>query len=349
MHLTAQHQPKTTLILRFSSAGDVLLTAPAVEALAKAWPNTQIIYVTKAIYAPLLAANPFIHRLETLSRGESLIQLVQRLRCYAPDAILDLHGKARSMLIKALLSTPYRATWHNQTISERVQRLLGLRNYRARSMIVSRYHTAVEQLVGRSLPACVLQHYVRDADRREAQQLLQHHNVSLERPIIGMSPGALWQTKRWPKEYYATLASKLLQHNYQVVLCGSGAEADLTAWIAQAAPGAVDLQGQLSLSGLGGLLEFCSTFIANDSGPMHMARALRIPTLAIFGSTDPAQFDFTGQGLLYKRSDCSPCSSHGRAQCPKGHFRCMSELDVQSAWQALQPLLKARHCRSVRG
>jgi len=82
---------------------------------------------------------------------------------------------------------------------------------------------------------------------------------------------------------------------------------------------------------------------------MHMARALNVPTLAIFGSTDPAQFDFTGHSLLYKPIECSPCSSHGRTHCPKKHFRCMSELDVQSAWLALQPLLNARRREPVRG
>ena len=83
-------------------------------------------------------------------------------------------------------------------------------------------------------------------------------------------------------------------------------------------------------------------FVANDSGPMHLARALGVPTLALFGSTDPGMFDFTGHHVLFAGVPCSPCSFFGRRRCPRGHFRCMLDLDVDCAWAALEPLLGKR-------
>ena len=122
---------------------------------------------------------------------------------------------------------------------------------------------------------------------------------------------------------------------------GSASEGRLGRLIAQLAPGAVDLSGQLDLQGLGGFISRCSAFVANDSGPMHMARALGVPTLAVFGSTDPAMFDFAGHSVLFAGVECSPCSFFGRSRCPRGHFRCMLELSEDRAWAALSPLLRA--------
>src|SRR2546430_12033461 len=84
-----------------------------------------------------------------------------------------------------------------------------------------------------------------------------------------------------------------------------------------------------------------TAFVANDSGPMHMARALGVPTLAIFGSTDPAMFDFAGHAMLFAGVECAPCSFFGRSRCPRGHFRCMLDLSEERAWEALAPLLRA--------
>jgi ADP-heptose:LPS heptosyltransferase len=72
---------------------------------------------------------------------------------------------------------------------------------------------------------------------------------------------------------------------------------------------------------------------------MHMARGLGVPTLAFFGSTDPGMFDFSGHHALFAGVECSPCSFYGRSSCPKGHFRCMLDLDEERGWRALQPLL----------
>ena len=97
----------------------------------------------------------------------------------------------------------------------------------------------------------------------------------------------------------------------------------------------------LGSRGLGGFVSRCTAFVANDSGPLHIARALGVPTLAIFGSTDPGMFDFAGHALLFAGVECAPCSFFGRTRCPRGHFRCMLDLTEERAWEALAPLLRA--------
>jgi ADP-heptose:LPS heptosyltransferase len=140
-------------------------------------------------------------------------------------------------------------------------------------------------------------------------------------------------------ERFGALAARVCVRGANVVLTGTSAEADLTKRVHAIAPLAVDLAGSLSLAELGGVLSHARAVVANDSGPMHMARGLAIPTLAFFGSTDPAQFRFDGHALAYAGIECSPCSLHGLARCPKTHFRCMNDLAVDHAFTLLERLL----------
>lgn len=331
--------PPTVLILRFSSAGDIVLTAPAVQALARAWPTARLVFVTHAAFVPLMAANPYLHAVVALDRREPFAALRARLAAWHPTAILDLHGKARGFILRHAFPSARQVVWCKRSLSQTLAVRLGGARYHAHMHIAARYHHAVETLVGRSLPRGELRHFVTPEQRQRAQALLGELGVDMHRPIIGMAPGAMWETKRWPAESFGALAQWALAQGYQVVLTGSPSEAAALHAVQRIAPRAVSLAGKLDLGTLGGVIAQCRAFVANDSGPMHMARALRVPTVAIFGSTDPGQFDFSGHALLFGHEPCSPCSFHGLAQCPRGHMHCLRNLDVGQASLALQSLL----------
>jgi lipopolysaccharide heptosyltransferase II len=331
--------PRSVAVLRFSSAGDLVLTAPALEALRTTWPEARIVLVTHAAFAPLMHANPHVDEIVALGRGEPFWPLRRRLRDMGVDAVLDLHGKARGLLLRYGLGARRRAAWEKRSLQQTLAvRLAGAR-YRAQKHIAARYHEAVERLVGERLPRRPFRYHLRPEDRAAARSVLQAAGVDLARPLVGMSPGAMWQTKRWPPDRFGALAAWALGQGAQVVLSGSASEAAVTGAVRVVAPGAVDLAGKVSLAELGGLVDACSAFVANDSGPMHVARGLGVPTLAFFGSTDPGQFDFSGHALLFAGVACSPCSFHGLPECPRGHMRCLLDLDTGSAQGALSALL----------
>ena len=331
--------PECVLVLRFSSVGDVILTAPAIEALHTAWPDTRIIYAVKEPLRHLVANNPHVHQVVSLGSGESLLSFSRRLRALRYGALLDLHGKIRSRLLRLLLPRTPRVIWHKRELSETLAVKLGFRTYKSRMPLADRYHLAVERLVGRGLKKGELRYYLGPEDQKIADQRLEAAGVDLRRPILGLCPGANWETKRWPAARFGELANCAIAQGHQVVITGGRSEVGLGAQISSVAPRVVDLSGQLDLKGLGGFISRCSAFVANDSGPMHMARALRVPTLAFFGSTDPGMFDFRGHAFMFAGVPCSPCSFFGRSRCPKGHFRCMLDLDAQQAWRSLAPLL----------
>jgi lipopolysaccharide heptosyltransferase II len=330
---------RTVLVLRFSAVGDVVLTAPAIHALRTAWPDARIVYAVKQRLSHLVEHNPNVDEVIALREGEGPLAYARRLRAARPSVVLDLHGKIRSKILRALLPGVPKVVWHKRDVRDTLPVKLALRPYRASMLFAHRYHAAVETVVGRELPKGKLQYFLGPDDLAVADAALRASGIDPGRPLVGLSPGANWATKRWPVERFAGLARRALERGLQVAVQGSASEAQFGAAIAQLAPGAVDLSGKLDLRGLGGFIARCAAFVANDSGPMHMARALGVPTLAVFGSTDPTMFDFRGHEVLFAGVSCAPCSFFGRRRCPRGHFRCMLDLSEERAWAALSPLL----------
>ncbi len=301
---------ESVLILRFSAVGDVVLTSPAVDALRRAWPKARIVYAVKARLAHLVRANPNIDEVLTLDPGEGPFSFARKLRAARCETVLDLHNKIRSKILRALLPSRRTVVWHKRDFKDTLPVKLALKPYHSSMLFSDRYHAAVEELVGSRVPRGELRYFLGPDDLANADQALMAAGVSRDVPILGLSPGANWKTKRWPVERFAALANRALRAGMQVVVQGSHDEADLSRFIAAHAPGAVDLAGKLDL-----------------------------PTLAMFGSTDPAMFEFTGHRALFAGVECSPCSFFGRSRCPRGHFRCMLDLDEERAWTELVPLL----------
>jgi heptosyltransferase-2 len=331
----------TVLVLRFSAVGDVVLTSPALAALRAAWPQARIVYAIKERLAHLVEHNPHVDQVVALRAGEGPLSYARRLRAVEPSVVLDLHGKIRSKILRLLMRGVPSVVWHKRDFRDTLPVKLALRPYHASMLFADRYHAAVEELVGRSLPRGRLQYFLGPDDVAEADRVMRACGLDPARPLLGLSPGANWETKRWPAERFAGLARRALASGMQVAVQGNASEAALGQTIASLAPGAVDLCGKLDLRALGGFISRCAAFVANDSGPMHMARALGVPTLAFFGSTDPAMFAFEGHRVLFAGVPCAPCSFFGRRRCPRGHFRCMLDLDEERAWAALSPLFSA--------
>ena len=164
--------------------------------------------------------------------------------------------------------------------------------------------------------------------------------------IVALAPGSVWGTKRWP--YYPELAARLTERGARVVVVGGAADRALAETIAQAchAGTVVDATGKLSLLASAELLARCTALVTNDSAPQHLASAMGVPTLTIFGPT-VAEFGFgplaAGSATVgHPALACRPCDPHGPAKCPLGHWRCMREQTADAVGAALEALLPDR-------
>jgi heptosyltransferase-2 len=175
----------------------------------------------------------------------------------------------------------------------------------------------------------------------DAKKLLLSLNMDLRRPLVFLHPGASYgPAKRWSVLKFSELAS-LLQRRKKasVIISGSNDEAQLAESVAllmREKP--VSLAGKTSLLRLASLISNADLFITNDSGPMHLANALHVPVVAIFGPTDPT---LTGpfqqpSAVVKKDVPCSPCSYR---ECPFDH-RCMENIPIEEVFQACQKFLR---------
>lgn len=335
--------PQRVLILRFGAAGDVLLTTPAVHTLAEAWPDTEILWATKRAFVPLIAHNPHVDEVVALDDGESLGAFIERLRARQVEVVIDLHDKMRSRAVRqALKARTY--VWEKRDpkwsgLNQLAVRL-SLRTYEAGTAIATRMHHTIERAVGRDLAPGDLRVFVGEDDQARADALLAEHGLNQTEPFVGMSVGANWETKRWPIEYFAELAARAREAGTRILLTGSESERPLAQRVCARVSDTVDLVGQTDLGVLAGVIGRCRAFVANDSAPLHVARGLGVPTLMIFGSTDPHIIEPEGHEVLHAQLPCSPCHFYGRNFCPRFHFRCMRDLRPADAWPRLQHLLE---------
>lgn len=179
-------------------------------------------------------------------------------------------------------------------------------------------------------------------DRVACQATLEKLELNTNTPIIAFCPGAEYgPAKRWPAHLVAELAADLLASGKQVWLFGSGKDIEIANEITRLAPGALNLCGRTHLSEAIDLLSLSSAVITNDSGLMHVAAALGLPIVAIYGSSSPG---FTppltdNAAIATLDLECSPCFER---VCPLGHMRCLNDLTpahVKSELQRLVPAL----------
>ncbi|MBN1566532.1 MAG: lipopolysaccharide heptosyltransferase II [Acidobacteria bacterium] len=182
---------------------------------------------------------------------------------------------------------------------------------------------------------------VRDADRSAAGEILRSHGIRESEVIVGINPGAFYgEAKRWFPDRYAAVADALAgRFNARILLFG--AQSDLRAAEEVAASmkqPRVILAGRTTLGQLMGLIRECTLLITNDSGPMHLAAALDVPQLAIFGSTsEVATGPLSRKAVVIKHPvECNPCFLR---KCP-ADFRCMKEISVREVLEAAQKLLE---------
>jgi heptosyltransferase-2 len=150
-----------------------------------------------------------------------------------------------------------------------------------------------------------------------------------------LAPGARWGTKRWP--FYPDLAAALGE---PVVVLGGDDDVGLGEGIVARAPGrSWNAAGALPLTVSAALLARAALLITNDSAPLHLATALGVPVVALFGPTVPA-FGFgpvwpEDRVIEHPGLACRPCHHHGPMTCPLGHHRCMREIEVEAVVEAV--------------
>lgn len=333
-------RPRRVLIVRMSSLGDIVLTEPVVASLSEALPGVEIGFAVKASYADLVSGNPSLSRLHLLQEGGvgALASLCREVRRARYDAVVDLHRNLRSAVVSAWSGAPVRTGYRKRELVDTLRVRFGRGAFRARRRLVERYLEALEPLGVRAQYRRPVFHMPSGA-MEAARERLAAAGLR-ERAYVVVAPGAIWATKRWPAERFAEVMARLKrERGLDALLIGAPAERALCEEVAVGVEGARVLAGETPLSEMAGIISLASLYVGNDSGPTHVAMALSVPTVAIFGPTDPGQFDHEGHELVYADPDCGACSFFGGRECRLGHWKCMTSLSAADVFAAAVRLL----------
>lgn len=199
---------------------------------------------------------------------------------------------------------------------------------------VEKYLSLLRPLGYRGEPG-KLQLFITRDERESAKRRLRLLGAQGKK-VIGIHSSAAYGTaKCWPPERFRALAERLVNLGYFVVFVGDNKAAPEVHEIIRDLP-VTSLAGKTTLRELMALIACCDLFISNDSGPMHVAAALDVPVIALFGSTDPVKTGPYGCGfVISEKVSCGPCFQRN---CPLD-FRCMQRIEVDDVLFHVKRLL----------
>ena len=344
------------LLSQTSFLGDTLLTVPLARRIKEALPDCRLSVLTRPQTAELFRRSPWVDEvLLDDKRGahagvRGTLALSRSLRAKGFDTAIVAHRSLRSALLVWLARIPYRIgfsasagsflfhrkvffSWGMPELERNLALLLPLK---PDLRIENRDALFLEP--GRGAPAPP------PAVSMEAR--LAEAGVVAGTRLAALHPGSVWKTKRWPAESYARLASRLSKEaGAKVMLVGGPEDAPLCAEVARLSGiAALDWAGKTTLPELIALAPRWNLFVTNDSGPMHVAAAAGVPTLALFGPTTRELGFFPygrGHRVIEVDLPCRPCGLHGANACPEGHFLCMRLISVDEVFQAASGMLAA--------
>jgi lipopolysaccharide heptosyltransferase II len=325
------------LIVEWAYFGDTLMVTPLLRFLSVARLNTAMDVLVRPSSADALRGHPLVSEVLSFPPRPSIRNLVALVRDLSARQYAEawvLHRSFRAALVVALAGIPVRIGYATE----------------ARSFLLTHsypYHPQTHRAENHLALAS-------DYLKRPFRPLrLEFHILPIagrssavpKDPYFVLNPNASWETKRWLPEYFAEVARRLRARTaWLPVFIGSDSDLPLVSTVAsQAGTPSVNLAGRTSWRDLAQLLRDARLFLTNDSGPMHLAVALRTPTVALFGPTSPNRTGpYPPDSALVLRHivPCSPCYLK---KCPPEYeFQCMRGLTPDRAFSSILEYL-ARH------
>lgn len=344
-------------VIQTNALGDVLMVTPLLQALIEAIGTEGVDVVLSKRAAPLLEHFPGLGsrlcvnghlRWRSPSSVWEFIRVVRELRARRYRAILDTSRVVQSAWM-TFLARPERG------IGIRLPRRLGPATVEALGYLYTHEVQVdpdahmIRQNLALLAPLAIcpssdrMRFFPSPADREAADAWLARAGLRPDSPFVVIHPGAKWPPKRWPADRFRLLANRLHGLGLAVVLVGDADDVSLLNAIAGGGtPPAIVLAGDLTLGGVGALIQRARLHIGNDSGLMHLASAVGTPVLALFGPTLPSRTAPLGplDQAIMKPIPCRPCRLYfTHNTCERGHNFCMDLIEVDEVSSAAHALI----------
>jgi heptosyltransferase-2 len=309
-------EPLKILVVRFSSIGDIVLTTPVVRMLKKQL-NAEVHYLTKSTYVSLLKNNPYIDSVYQIE--DSINEVIADLKNEKYDYVIDLHNNLRTQILKLRLGVSAKS--FNKLNIEKFMLTTFKMDSLPKVHIVDRYLDTISHLE------------IKNDDEGLDFFLSPVDVVDLSvfpKEYIAFAIGGQHFTKMMPTEKIISIIKKL---NESVILIGGPEDFERGEQIIADTKNTFNACGKFSINQSAYLVKNAKHVITHDTGMMHIAVALKQKIYSVWGSTVP-EFGMSpykaveGSKIIeVKDLNCRPCSKIGYDKCPKGHFKCMQEID----------------------
>jgi heptosyltransferase I len=344
------------LIVRLSAMGDVIHTLPAVAALRRALPDVHIGWVVEERWAELLCSHgvprcgergprrPLVDNLHVVNTKawrralfsdrtwKEVLASIQEIRAQGYDAAIDFQGAIRSALIAKLSQA--RSIYGFAHPREHPATLLYTRQMETRRPHVIQQNLELASAFARhELPWARVDFPQDDLAAQQWQATIERRHIS-EYAIL--NPGAGWGAKRWPAERYGEVARFVAEKIGLKSLINYGPGEEQLACKVQNASGGAAHPVTCSISELIPLTRAARLFVGGDTGPLHLAAAMGVPIVAIYGPTDPARNGPFGTRSVVLRSSESSTSHHRRNNPEAGMLQITTDEVVAAALQLLK-------------
>jgi heptosyltransferase-2 len=323
--------------------GDAILALPAISSLRENFPDARVWIAARDWVEDLFPADDFIQGtipLPKLADLKSLRLSSQKLKDFNFDVGLLLANSFSSAFLFYLTRIPERWGYSSDGRSLLLTKSVPLKNKDHSDHQVNYYLNLISGLGLKTIPP-EIKLSLSQEERVAAREMLLSSGLDTAKLLVILAPGAYYgPAKRWPAPKFAELARMFqIKANAEIIIIGAQGEIDIARSIAalmEKEPWI--LAGKTTLRQLLGLISQAALFVTNDSGPMHIANALKIPVVAIFGPTDPR---VTGpfqqpSAVIKKDVPCWPCLYRS---CPYDH-RCMMKIEPEEVFEASYAFLK---------
>lgn len=339
---------KRILIARTDRVGDVLLSTPVIRAVRQRYPHAYIAMMVSPLTKEILEGNPYLDEVIIYDKDGKhkgwvrSLKFSQNLKKKRFDLAIILHPTNRVHLVTFLAGINRRVGYDRKLgflLTDRLKhtKQLGQKHELEYNLDVIRYLGIEADEKSLLMP-------LKQESEQWIEELLKEKEIDRNHKLIAIHPGASCPSKIWPNDRFAAVADRLVvKYAAQIIIVAGPKDTVLANKILHHMhQAAVNLAGKTSLSQLASLLKRCDLFISNDSGPVHIASALGVPVISIFGRKQaglgPRRWGPLGlkDRFLHRDAGCLECLAHN---CTR-EFACLKAITVDDVLQAAESILK---------
>jgi lipopolysaccharide heptosyltransferase II len=323
---------RRVLVIQLKRAGDVLVTTPVLAALSEALPQVEIDFLVDKPFASLLEASPHLKNIWIYDRQKPW-KTAMAIRHAHYDVIFDFQSSPRSILIGlcsgALVRAGYKVTFWGRFLTHAMKRP----NHEI--SVTEGKMNLVKSVIGGIGKAGAREIVLTEAEKSWGAR---HMNVQPKgAAAIGLIPTHRRRSRRWPAESFAQLAKSFVKEGHRVWLFWGPGEEDYVKNIQKQVPESVMIP-KTSLREMAALLAQCRLVVTNDNGPMHLATAVHVPTITLYGPTDPIAWNPGGPLHRLIQATGLGCLGCNLNECPFNH-ECMTGITPDRVLQEARGLL----------